>query len=489
MIVGFVQAAPPLIVVVVWTLILIFGGGYTLGEMMRLAQGKQPLWKKALLFPVRVVGARINKMVEKLVARASHQFVLASPAIARMLHRIASRVEVVSGELLQLSVETYQTFDYVRRTMTPTLIERAVSPLRTRLDQAFALAQGTATTLTQVSTEIATGLRGLPWGAPQGLPARVRNLMGAINHLWDQFFDITQPRVNELWNVRIPAMLERIEALERGAVAGIGAQVAALRNRVSDLERWRESVAMPRLDALADAVDLLSDQVFGPVAGGLTALLERIGEIERQLREDIADRFTELELGLAELRLDLEEGIRTGLEAFRSRIEALETEVFQVIPATLAAMQLAIDTLAQEVFDEVGAGLTTLTARIIAIEQEIQNRILPGFDAILGRIDALEAQIRDDILPRIRALEDILAPAAFAALVMATLRTSAPYLFCRNVVTSATEACAAPEDRIDDLLAAAFLLIGSISIIELARELQAITGVSAAAIDEWVIED
>jgi hypothetical protein len=236
-------------------------------------------------------------------------------------------------------------------------------------------------------------------------------------------------------------------------------------------------------------VDALSDEVFGPVGGGLLALLERVGEIERVLREDVAERFAQLELGLAQLRTELEEGIQTGLDLFRERIERLELEVFTEIPQRIAAMQLAIDTLAAEVFTEVGAGLTALTARITAIETTIGTIILPQIALLEAGLETLRQQIATDILPRIRAIEDILAPAAFAAFVLAALRVSAPYLFCANVVRAAQEACAAPADVIDDLLLAAFAIIGGISIVELARELQGVTGFVAGAVDEWIIED
>lgn len=413
----------------------------------------------------------------------------AAPPVTAAINQFEDMQRRILGTLEDGAEQTFRALWTLNHETMPRRITQALVPIRNTLTNHTRRLDDIEDLNRRVAVSLGNTLRQLPWGVPGGYVTNFQTFLDRFVQLWRHYWDVTRDQLNTLLGQTIPQIRQDVSDLSRRLDVQIDARFDALTNRISDLERWRENVVMPRLSALTEAVDFLSDQVFGPVAGGLTAMLERIGEIERQLREDVAERFAELERGLAQLRLELEQGVETGLEVIRGRIEDLEREVFEVLPATLAAMQLAIDTLAQEVFDEVGVGLTALTARIVAIEQDIQNRILPGFDAILGRITAIEAQIRDDILPRLRAIEDLLAPAAFAALILATLRQSAPYLFCRNVVTAAERACAAPEDRIDELLDLTFLLIGGISIIELARELQAITGVSAAAIDDFVIED
>lgn len=413
----------------------------------------------------------------------------AAPPVTAAINQFEDTQRRIVGTLEEMAEQTFRALWTLNHETMPQKIAAALVPLRNTLRNHTGRLDALEDLNRRLAVEVGNALRQLPWGVPGGYLTNWAQFLGRFVQLWQHYWNTTRVQLNTLLGETIPRMRQDISDLTRRFNVQIEARFDALGNRIAELERWRETIVTPRLQALTEAVDALSDQIFDPVTGGLTALLERVGEIERQLREDVAERFAAIELEIGELRIDLEDGIRQGLEVFRARIAQLEQTVNIDIPATLAAMQLAIDTLAGEVLGEVGEGLTALTARIVAIEQEIQNRILPGFDAILGRIEALELQIQNDILPRLRALEDLLAPAAFAAFVLAALRVSAPYLFCRNVVRAATEACAAPEDHIDDLLLAAFALVGGISIIELARELQAITGFVAGAVDEWVVED
>ena len=477
-------------VAVLWIFVLIAVYAWVIKPLTEwLTKPQGGFFKRVALWPVKKASSAVERLMREQIAAAKRYIAANAGPLILIFDQYADVTNRIAGTLGDMSEQIYEALWTLNHETVPRKIAAALIPIRNVLANHTDRLDTLEDLNRRVAVELGDTLRALPWGVPGGYVTNFEAFLGRFVQLWEHYWNVTRDQLNTLLQDTIPQIRRDVADLARRLDVQIDARFDALAGRIVDLERQAQNVILPRLEALQEAVDLLSDQVFGPVAGGLTALLERIGEIERRLEEDVAQRFEQLEAGLADLRLDLEEGIQTGLEAFRSRIADLERTVNEILPAQLAAMQLAIDTLAQEVFTGIGVGLTTLTARIVALEQEIQTRIIPGFDAILGRIEALEAQLRDDILPRMRALEDLLAPAAFAALVLATLQTSAPYLFCRNVVTGAKEVCAAPSDYIDDLLLATFFLITGLSIIELARELQAITGFTAAAIDDFIIED
>lgn len=412
----------------------------------------------------------------------------AAPPVIAAINQLEDTTRRTAGTLEDMAEQTFRALWTLNHETMPRKIAAALLPLRNQLTRHTGRLDQLEDLNRRVAVEIGDGLRELPWGVPGGYVSNFAAWWNTYTALWRHVYDNLTPRLNDLLRDTLPRIRQDISDLSRRLDVQIDARLDALGNRITDLERWAENTAKPRLQALTEAVDLLNDQVFGPVAGGLTALLERVVELERQVSEVIPERFAELERGLAELRIDLEEGIRQGLDTWRQRVTDLEREVFTVLPATLAAMQLAIDTLAQEVFDEVGVGLSALTARIVAIEAEIQDRILPGFDLILGRITALETDIRDNLLPRLRAIEDLLAPAAFAALVIAAMRTAAPNLFCRNTTRVTEEICAADPGLIDELLLLMALLLGPVSITEFARLLQSVTDEVNGGIHYFVTE-
>jgi hypothetical protein len=455
---AFVQAAPALVVLLIDALIwLLFGQLVVFPWIEEQMGGSQPWWKRVALKPVQFIERRAKRLVERLKSDAANRFALSSPSIARWLHRNALILEQLSGVVVASNEATFKAFNTLRRTTIPTLIAQALQPIKLRLGQAEALVRGVADTLTAVSVEFADGLRALPWGVPAGLPQRVSTFFVTYKRLWDKVWDELAPRVTALWTQIVPELRQRLDALEKGAGGGIGQALQALRNRVTALENQAGNIILPRLDNLEDAVAALSREVFGEIGTGLLELVGRVATIEAWLVDTATPALAELELGLAQLRLELEQGVETGLEVLRQRFEALELEVFTAIPQRFAALELSVETLVAEAIGYIGAGLVALTQRIVALEQDIQNRILPGFDLIIGRITALEERIENAILPRITALEGLLAPAAFAALVLATMRIVAPNLFCRNVTSTSKAICAQDEAMWAELLAGTLL--------------------------------
>jgi hypothetical protein len=240
---AFVQAAPAVWVIVVWTLILILGGSYSLGEMIRLLTGKQPLWKKVLLYPARVVAGRIERAIKEQTARASQQFVLASPAVARLLHRTASRVEMVSGAILQTNVATYEALVRLRRTTIPTLIARALVPVNQTLTRHTERLVAIEDLNRRVAVVVGNGLRSLPWGVPGTYVGNFEAWWNTYSQLWRHVYTTLTPRVTTLWNERVPNLRNRIQALEATVRAIQTEGLPAIRLRIGRIEDWLGNLA------------------------------------------------------------------------------------------------------------------------------------------------------------------------------------------------------------------------------------------------------
>ncbi len=394
---------------------------------------------------------------KKLVSALSNAIARRSPGAVLALHQAAELVNRTAGTFADESRQTYQALYALRHVTVPNLIAGALrDPLR-RIGVVEAQAQAALTTLTGVSTAFADGLRALPWGVPLGLQSRVETFFTTYKRLWDKVWLELAPRVTELWTQIVPELRARIEALERAGGGGAAGGLAAIRNRVTALENQAGNIILPRIANLEAAVQALSDEVFGGVGTGLLALAARVQALEDRLDDFIATTLTALEARVLAIETELEQGIAEGLDRFGEHILELERQVTTVLPQRIAALELAVDTLVATALGGLEVGLIDLAGRVVSLETQIRDVILPGFDAILGRVQALEERIESVILPRIQAIEDLLAPAAFAALVLATMRQVAPNLFCRNTTSVTQRICGLDETLLAQLLAGTLL--------------------------------
>lgn len=472
----FVAAATPLMTA---TFIYIFVLNYdNVGRpILDFFTKKGGGWVGGLIrWVTRPVTSRITNFVREHVAALRRLYWANQAMFAISLDSTAEVVNRVAGTLGDMSEQTWRALWTLNNETIPRKINAALAPIRQTLTRHTQRLDAIEDLNRRVSTEIGTALQALPWGAAGTYVGNFNQWLDSYRHLWAQVFGPIQSRLNELYTQTVPQILERLERLERGGAGGVGQALQGLRNRVEDLERWRENVVMPRLQALEQTVDTLATSVLGDVGEMLRPMLERIIELERHVTTLIPEALQALRDDLEQLRTELEEGIATGLEVFRERIGALELEVFTQIPQRLDAMQLALDTLAAEVFTEVGAGLSALTERIVGVERFLADVVVPRLDLAIGRIEGLEADIRDNVLPRLRALEDILAPAAFAALVLATLRVAAPNLFCRNVTRTTQAICGLDEGWIDDLLSLGLPILVLADLCDFMRLIRAAAG-------------
>jgi hypothetical protein len=89
----------------------------------------------------------------------------------------------------------------------------------------------------------------------------------------------------------------------------------------------------------------------------------------------------------------------------------------------------------------------------------------------------------------LRKLRKLLAPAAMAALMIATFaRLGLNFLRCKNVKRAGRGVCSMDPATLEDLLLATMTVVGSVSLLELARECQDGMGIATSAIRGFVRE-
>lgn len=465
---------------------LLFGQTVIRPWMDEIYSGKTPWWKRLTSYPLRWARSKVRAIEQRIKAEMSYRFLATSPAVSRWLHRQARTLEQLSGVIQAEAQATHKAFHYLRHTTIPTMLAAKVEPIWERIER-LSDRLGVTEGRIQDAGQLITGtLARLPWGAPTGFVSALDSWLGSYRHLWEQTFDNVMPRLNRLAFETVPELASRVTAL--------GNQVAELGRAIPDSFAARWSVVEDkvlrvfpeRFEALELAIDALGDAIFGEIGGGLSALVTRIVALEQAVEAELRPRLDALEQGLLDLRAEIEEGIRTGLEAFGARLAAVEERVFDVIPGQILALQLAIDALAAEIFDDIGVGLAALTARIVEVERMLSDVVIPRLDLVLGRIEELDFTITNNLLPRLRALEDILAPAAFAALVLATMRQVAPNLFCRNVTDLTRDVCRIDERFFADLLAGVLVFAIALNPREVAAAGAALTGILGGVIAETV---
>lgn len=445
------------------------------------------LFKRIALWPVRKTAEGIQRLNREAIAAMS-RFVAANAApLVLMLAQLADVVQRLAGTLGDMSEQIHEALWTLRHETLPDAITAALIPIRAqlgrhtdRLDQLEDLNRG-------VAVAIGDTLRALPWGVPGGLVTNFQTLGDRFAQLWQHYWNTTRPQLNRVLDELIPELRRDLSDLAQRVAVGIDARLDALGARIATLERELTDFLSPRLDAMQQAIDALSEQIFGPVAGGLVALLERVGALELEVFTRIPERFAGLDDALARLRVELEQGIATGVAAFRERLEAVELAVGTLIPARLDAIEAAVNALAAEIFGEVGAGLVAIMQRLDALQGYVFGELREQVELQLGRIEGIETLLRENVLPRLAALEAMLEPVAFGALVLATMRRVAPNLFCRNVTRASEALCAQPDSFIDDLLAIGLPLLVLADICGLARLARGAAGLAVDALSPIVL--
>lgn len=140
---------------------------------------------------------------------------------------------------------------------------------------------------------------------------------------------------------------------------------------------------------------------------------------------------------------------------------------------------LAAEKLARE------RGIDALDAKVAARLDGIQDRVAGELartrDWVSGRIQGLDA--------RVGTVTGLVAAGGVAAIALRTLDRSFPWWKCSNVRGFNRMLCRSPRGSIEDLLGLSLLAVGSLSIVDFARELQNGVGFASDAVHEWIVED
>lgn len=157
-------------------------------------------------------------------------------------------------------------------------------------------------------------------------------------------------------------------------------------------------------------------------------------------------------------------------------VNALKAKLYGEISAQLSAIQgvVTVDIPQQLI------GIRTRLGQIESVLAGLGDIAIPIPDVPSIPIPGDIGSIPGTILDRLKALAD---PVVFAGAAVAAITAFAPQLFCRNTLRAAEKVCAADDDLLDGLLSGLILVTGVISIEEIVREAQALTGTVVGALD------
>lgn len=184
--------------------------------------------------------------------------------------------------------------------------------------------------------------------------------------------------------------------------------------------------------------------------------------------------------------------LRTAGAAFaRDTAHGFERIAGHVIPREVGRATRPIDRRAKKALKIgvaaglFGAGLAKHFAHVLGREVRPALHSLHRATAVtlpraIGRVGAreraLERHIREKVDPALRRLAKLTGVGVIVGLIVKTLARRFPWLFCRKVKTVGGRLCGLDQDLLNALLLDTVLIAGGISVVEFARELQAIEG-------------
>lgn len=266
---AFVQVlAPELVIVgiVVFVLGALLVLEYVILPVMDwLNTAKLPWWKRAVVWPVRILQPRVKALLRKLKASLSRRLIASSPPVARWLHQQALVVEQLSGHVAADAQWTYEALRYVRTTLVPTLIERAVAPVRATANTALKEERATQAELVQAGSLIRTTVRGLPWGVPNAtFLGSLTAWLGSYRALWAKVWTNLEVRVTKL-ETGVRRLDDRLTPIEQWFY-GVGQwSLAGIKLKIGRLE----TLLAPLLnDPTAWLFALLGAAMVPAISGG-----------------------------------------------------------------------------------------------------------------------------------------------------------------------------------------------------------------------------
>ena len=235
----------------------------TVRSIVHTAEGKTwNFFRSSRLFRKSQVAPFAQAAQNNMIRAYAQAFAALGPHPAQWLWKQAHVFEQMTGVIMSSVEWTHDALVTLRHTTVPTLIRAAVNPVIRAVNALDARLTSVESKLADATGYINVELRRLPWGTAVTFPLAIRQLMGAFDHLWNQTFRFIEPKLNALYNTRVPALETYTEYLRTRLLPNI-------LGRISWLERNLTGF-------LSDPAPLILT-TLGSVAGiaGLTALMRR----------------------------------------------------------------------------------------------------------------------------------------------------------------------------------------------------------------------
>ena len=198
---------------------------------------RQSFWKRVLLWPVQEVGKGLVGVVHWVKVHLGAAFFLAGAQLAHFLKALAWVHELPDLAFERFAKTVLDAFTYIRNVAIPQLVDVAVRPVRQTANTAKAEADSALSTLTGISTEVASGLRSLPWGVPGGITNRFAAWWNAFEHIWDQVFQHVIPRLDLIQYTTLPRVAGDVADIFDDLYKTGRNSLPNIRRRLADLEK------------------------------------------------------------------------------------------------------------------------------------------------------------------------------------------------------------------------------------------------------------
>lgn len=237
-------------------------------------------------------------------------------------------------------------------------------------------------------------------------------------------------------------------------------------------------------------------RIFGPIADGLDKLDHTIRHAIGRGIEDMQAAWNSCVSYTATAVRWVGQEIASISHDTAQAIEGLHvqsiTNVYKTVAPHVAhplgALAATVAALAARVAHVEHRANTWAHARVVHVYRTIA---LPGIGAIprtIPKVGQLEREL-DHVAGRVRDIAKRLAPAAVAGLVVAAIgRLGFGWVRCSKVGRVGKSVCGLNENLLQGLLADALLIASAISIVEFAKELQAVEGEVVSGIRKAVRE-
>ena len=185
-------------------------------------------------------------------------------------------------------------------------------------------------------------------------------------------------------------------------------------------------------------------------------------------------------------------GLTHGLKWLRHELAHAKTQVWRITKVIEHPERTAVGGAVRAITRPLRADLRHFEAWTVAHVKALAHAADVFLPREIGRLGGEVAEI-ELALHRLRAWvrkheRELGLSALVAPIVWAISKRGGGFIFCRNWKTLGRGVCRADESLIQDLLGATLAIVGTISIIEFAEELQAVVGEGAAAIHGLIRE-